>query len=70
MILEPKQRVLLVGTAIGAVLGAGAAYLLVTAPTNLEEGEEPEPITARELLLLTGTAATLIRILDDIRRRI
>jgi len=63
------QRILIIGALIGAVLGAGAAYLLAKAPANLEEGQEPEPITGSELLNLTGAAATLIRRLDDVRRR-
>jgi len=69
MTIEPKQRGLFIGTVIGAVLGAGAAYLLMTAPANLEEGEEPKPITAKELLGLTASTAVLIRTLDDLRRR-
>ncbi len=64
-----KQRGLLIGALVGAVLGAGAAYLLMTAPANLEEDDEPEPLTGSELLSLTGAAAVLVRKLDDIRRR-
>jgi gas vesicle protein len=69
MAIESKQRGLAIGALIGAVLGAGAAYLLMTAPANLSEDEEPKPITPKELLRLTGTAAILIRTLDDLRRR-
>jgi hypothetical protein len=69
MAIEQKQRGLLVGAIIGAILGTGIAYLLMTVPSNLEEGEEPEPISAKDLLVLTGTAAALVRKLDDIRRR-
>lgn len=70
MELEAKQkRGLLIGALIGAILGAGAAYLLVTAPANLAEDEEPKPITATELIGLTSLAASLIRRLDDMRRR-
>jgi len=64
-----RQRGLIIGTLIGAVLGAGAAYLLMTAPASLEEGEEPEALTGSELLSLTGAAAVLLRKLDDIRRK-
>ena len=67
---EKKQRGLIIGGLIGALLGAGVAYLLMTTPTNLEEGEEVEPLTGSELLSLTGTAAVLLRKLDDIRRKI
>ena len=66
---EKKQRGLIIGSIIGAILGAGVAYLLMTAPANLEEGEEPDPLTGSELLSLTGAAAVLLRKLDDIRRR-
>ena len=69
MMLEPKQRGMLIGALIGAVLGVGAAYLLMTAPPQLAEGEEPEPVKAKDLLALTGSAAVLLRKLDDIRRR-
>ena len=68
MNLEPKhKRGLPIGALIGAILGAGAAYLLLTAPG--EEDEETEPITAKDLLSLTGTVALLIRKLDDVRRK-
>ena len=66
---EKKQRGLIIGGIIGAILGAGVAYLLMTAPANLGEGEEPDPLTGSELLSLTGAAAVLLRKLDDIRRR-
>ena len=70
MQFEAKQKQgLFVGALVGAVLGAGAAYLLVTAPAELEAGEEPKPITATELISLTSLVASLIRRLDDLRRR-
>jgi gas vesicle protein len=68
MNLESKQtRGLLIGALIGAIIGAGAAYLLLTAPGD--EDDETEPIAAKDLLSLTGTAALLIRKLDDVRRK-
>jgi hypothetical protein len=70
MELEPKQkRALAIGAIIGGVLGAGVSYLLVTAPANLEEGTEVKPLSASELIAMTSVAATLIRRLDDLRRR-
>jgi hypothetical protein len=70
MELDAKQkRALTIGALIGAILGAGAAYLLVTNPVTLEEGEEPKPITATEIISLTSLAASFIRRLDDFRRR-
>jgi len=66
---EKRQLGLIIGGIIGAVLGAGIAYLLMTTPANLEEGEKPNPLTGSELLSLTSAAALLLRKLDDIRRR-
>ena len=62
-----RTRGLLTGAILGAILGAGAAYLLMTAPGDEEANE---PITAKDLLSLTGVVAALIRKLDDIRRKI
>jgi gas vesicle protein len=68
--LEAKQkRGILIGALIGAILGAGAAHLLITAPGDLAEAEELKPLTATELISLTSLAASLIRRLDDFRRR-
>ncbi|MCK6629752.1 MAG: hypothetical protein L6R45_31825 [Anaerolineae bacterium] len=64
-----KKQVLALGALIGAILGAGAAYLLVTAPAHVADDEEIKPITATELISLTSLAASLIRRLDDFRRR-
>lgn len=68
MALEAKeQRGLLIGALIGAILGAGVAYLLMAVPADGDK--EAEPITAKDLLTVTGTAAALIRKLDDLRRK-
>ena len=70
MELEAKhKRGVVIGAFIGAILGAGAAYLLITAPVDLAEDEERKPLTATELISLTSLAASLIRRLDDFRRR-
>jgi gas vesicle protein len=66
--MENKQRVLLVGGAIGALLGAGVAYLLATAPSESEADEKP--ITAGDLISLTGAAAVIVRKVDDLRRKL
>jgi hypothetical protein len=71
MELEGKQKwALLIGGLIGAVLGAGAAYLMATAPAQEAEGEEVEPLSATELIALTSAAASLLRRVDDMRRRL
>ena len=68
--MNTKQMGLAVGALIGAILGAGTAYLLITAPPANEDGEEHKPLSGRDLIGLTGSAALLIRKLDDIRRKI
>ena len=65
-----KQRSLMAGTLIGAVLGAGVAYLMLSQPRVAGADEEPNPLTGSDLLSLTAAAAVLIRKFDDIRRRI
>jgi hypothetical protein len=71
MDLDRKQTSkLAIGGAIGALLGAGVAWLLMQSPAEVEEGEDPDPISASEVLALTAGAATLIRRLDDFRRKI
>jgi hypothetical protein len=69
--MKKLQQVMLIGAAIGAVLGAGASYLLMTAPSDEEDSDiHSEPITASELIALTGIAASLIRRLDNVRRKL
>jgi hypothetical protein len=41
----------------------------MTRPTELEPGEVPEPLGAKDLLSLTTAAGVLVRKLDDVRRR-
>ncbi len=67
---KTEQTRLAIGAIIGAILGLGAVWLLMNAPSNLEDGETPKPISAKEVLGITGTAAMLIRSLDDFRRRL
>ncbi|MBN1995767.1 MAG: hypothetical protein JW953_23985 [Anaerolineae bacterium] len=68
MNLEKKlKRSILIGALIGAVLGAGTAYLLLTAPSD---ENVDEPITGKELLGLTSLAALLVRRMDNLRRKL
>jgi len=68
MDLETRlKKVILIGALIGAILGAGTAYLLSTAPSD---EESDETISAKELLGLTSLAALLIRRVDNIRRKL
>jgi NhaP-type Na+/H+ or K+/H+ antiporter len=60
-----KQWAMAAGALIGAILGAGAAYLLTTTSR-----EDYEPVTATDLMSLTGSAAILIRKMDDLRRKL
>ncbi len=61
------QKGLALGGLIGAVLGAGVAFLLIKTPSD---PEEDDPLTGGELLSLTAAAAALFRQVDDIRRRL
>ena len=70
MDLDRKQTSkLAIGGAIGALLGAGVVWLLMQLPAETEEDEDPAPINPSEILALTAGAATLIRRLDDFRRK-
>ncbi len=70
MDMSKEQRGLVIGAIIGALLGAGVAYLLMKNPVELEPGAEVDPLSAGELIGLTGAAAVLIRRLDDLRRKL
>jgi hypothetical protein len=70
MNFDPEnRRGLLIGAIIGAIVGAFTAHTLMTRPTELEPGEVPEPLGAKDLLSLTTAAGVLVRKLDDVRRR-
>jgi NhaP-type Na+/H+ or K+/H+ antiporter len=64
------QKVMLIGSIIGGLLGAGIGYLLMIVPADIEADQEPDPITAGELITLTGAAATVIRRLDELRYKL
>ena len=68
--MDKRQTGLVAGSIVGAVLGAGVAYLLLTNPAEPEPGEEPQELDARDLLGLTATAALFIRKIDNVRRKI
>ena len=68
--LEPRQRnVLIIGTLVGAVLGAGVGWLLAQ-PAESDSGEPRQPVRPGDVLKLTNSAAGFLRQLDDLRRRI
>jgi len=64
-----QRRSLAIGTLIGALIGLGSAYLMIKAPAAPADNKDPQPISAGEIISLTGAAATLVRMLDDFRRR-
>lgn len=66
---EKHVIALTIGGLIGALLGAGIAYTLVKSPANLEPGELPGPLKTKDLLSLTNTATSLIKQLDNVRRK-
>jgi hypothetical protein len=67
--LEPRQRnLLIVGALMGAVLGAGTAWLLVQSVE--EDPERPKkPLRAGDLFRLTSQVAGVLRNVDDVRQR-
>jgi hypothetical protein len=63
------KKIVLIGSLIGAFLGAGAAYLLRKAPSDLDDSD-PSPVDAADILSLTTAIAILVRKVDDFRRRV
>jgi hypothetical protein len=69
MEIDPRQRnVLLVGALIGAMLGLGAAWLMLQSAEDVP-GESKKPINPGEVFKLTSHAAGFLREVDDLRRR-
>jgi gas vesicle protein len=65
--LEPRQRnALIVGALVGAVLGAGAGWLLAQ-PAEGDSGEPKKPIRLGDVLKLVRNSASLLRQFDDLR---
>ncbi len=71
MELEPRQRnALIIGALVGAVLGAGAGWLLVQQAEEAEASDEPrKPIGPGDVLKITNSAAALLRQLAELRLR-
>ena len=70
MEIKGQQRnALIAGALIGAVLGAGAAWLLVNNPIQNDDGEPRRPIAPGELVKFTSRLALLARDVNDLRRR-
>ena len=69
MKLEPRQRnALIVGGLVGAILGAGAGWLLAQSAEEAT-GESRKPIGPGDVLKITTRAAGLLRQLDELRQR-
>jgi len=70
--VEPRHRsIVIVGALVGAVLGAGAAWLL--AQSVEQDPRRPRTRTRLgpgDLFKLTSHAAALLREVDDMRRRV
>ncbi len=64
-----QRRAMLMGALIGAVLGAGTAYLLATTKPRPDD-EQIKPLKASDLLSLTAAASVIIRKVNDIRHRL
>lgn len=69
MEIDARQRgPMLVGALIGALLGAGAAFMLTQEIEDVEE--EKEPVKAKDVLNLTQSLVRALQTADDIRRRL
>jgi len=69
--LEPKhKKALLVGALVGTVLGAGAAWLMTQTPVERDADKISKPISSGDILKLVGSAATLLKMVDEFRRRL
>jgi len=69
MELEPRQRnALIIGALVGAILGAGAGWLLVQQAEEASD-ESRKPISPGDVLKITNSAAALLRQLADLRLR-
>lgn len=69
MEIEARQRIpLFIGAVIGALLGAGAAFLLTQEVADPEV--EKEPIKAKDVLDLTNDLVRALRGVDEVRRRL
>ncbi len=70
MEIQPRQRnALIVGALMGALLGAGTAWLLVTDDSDSQFGEARKPLGPGEILKFTARIASLLREMDEMRRR-
>ena len=70
MNIEPEhRRGVFIGAIIGALVGASAAYFLITKPADLADGTQTKPLKAKDLLDLTNTATKLLRQLDGVRNK-
>ena len=69
MEVQPRQRsILIIGALMGAVLGAGIAWLL-TQSAQKDPNHPKRPLRPGDLFKLTSQAAALLREIDDMRRR-
>ncbi len=69
MELEPRQRnALIIGALIGAILGAGAGWLLIQSAEETPD-EIRKPIGPGDVLKITNSAAGLLRQLAELRQR-
>ena len=67
MELESRQRnALIVGALVGAVLGAGAGWLLAQ-PAGGDSDEPRKPMDLGDVHKIVRNSASLLRQLDDLR---
>jgi len=56
--LDWKAKAIIVGGVVGALVGAGAAYLYIR---NIEEAESPPPVGAKDALSVGVSVVSLLK---------
>ena len=65
-----QKKALVIGGAIGALIGASVTWLMILAPSDGADDEEPVEISAGDVLSLMGAVSATVKMIDSFRRRL